>query len=350
MVNDKAMKSDRPRWVEPFIEVLHRLPFVEGVTVRAELVSLGWECCLVTVLTPDGAEELQVVLPDHRVHGDTEALRRLHRSLGDSKHPVLLALPLVSPQSAADLREAGIQYLDRAGNCYLAFGQRYLAWVEGRTPEAALPRGREMRGAGYRVLFALLVSPTLAGAPLRTLADAAGVSRTAASVLLGRLREEGHLYRRQGAPVLRQSRELVDRWLVGYRDLVRPRLRLGRFALPHGQKDALVRTLGVALGDRWAWGGVEADRALGGLYQAPDLTVHVRAWERPDPAHIPLRADPEGLVEVLGIPGPSAWVEAEQARVHPLLVYSELRISRDPRAWEAAEALIQRLHLAGDEH
>lgn len=332
---------------DAYLQHLHDLAFVQGVVVEPVRPRDSKTVMTVTLFTDEGPEAMRLLVVDGPSRGDLDALKRrreIARSEGDPR-PALVFVPRVSETVAAGLREAGINFVDRAGNCYLNLNGRYVGHVEGRAPEPEAPRPKEMRSAGYCALFALLADPALVAQPLRHIAERAGVSTMAALDLTRRLRDEGLVVKRRGEWVIRPTRALVDRWAVGYRDLVRPHVWVGRFALPQEREDVLARLMNAARPGAWAWGGARADQALGGLYRAPELTLHLNIKRRARDVALPLRADSAGPVLVLGVPGPVAWPTAGASVVHPLLVYSELRMSRDARARDAAESLAARHRL-----
>ena len=332
---------------EAYLQHLHDLPFVQGVVVEPARPRDSKTVMTVTLFSNEGPEAMRLLVAAGPSQGDLDDLKRrrdLARSEGDLR-PALAFVPRVSETVAAGLREAGINFVDRAGNCYLNLHGRYVGHVEGRAPEQEAPRPKEMRSAGYCALFALLSNPSLVATPLRHIAERAGVSTMAALDLTRRLKEEGLVVKRRGGLVIRPTRALVDRWVVGYRDIVRPHVWVGRFAMPQEREDVLVRLMNAARPGAWAWGGARADRELGGMYNAPELTLHLNIKRGARDVALPLRSDSAGPVLVLGVPGPVAWPTSEARVVHPLLVYSELRMSRDARAQDAAEALAARSRL-----
>jgi len=113
-------------------------------------------------------------------------------AVADTTTSVLVVAPWISPRIGAQLREIGVAYADGVGNSFLSFGT-VLIEVSGRKRprptdaelvEAPLDklgdRGvrstRLLTPANRRVISALLADPGLEIAPLRVLAEAAGVS------------------------------------------------------------------------------------------------------------------------------------------------------------------------------
>ena len=201
-----------------------------------------------------------------------------------------------------------------------------------------------MRAPGYQVLFAVLAKPELLNAPVRTLAEAAGVGKTAAADAFARLKEEGLIGSGERRRHLLDPRTLMDRWVGGYATVVRPRLLVGRYRTndvnPEALEERIEKTLGATV--TWAWGGGAAAMRLTKLYRGEATVLHVEV----PPADLAkrLRALPaeDGALTVLRAPGRIAFEGALPRTVHPLLVYTELLTARSARAREAAREIQER--------
>lgn len=120
--------------------------------------------------------------------------------------PVLVVAPWISPRIGGQLRALGVAYVDSVGNASVRFGtvlievsgrkrpsvrpepveapldelgdREHVGDREPRTPSLSRHQrsGRLLTGANRRVIAALLADPALEAAPLRELAQAAGVS------------------------------------------------------------------------------------------------------------------------------------------------------------------------------
>lgn len=104
--------------------------------------------------------------------------------------PVLVVAPWISPRIGGQLRAIGVAYVDSVGNASVRFGT-VLIEVSGRkrprvraeAVEVPLDElgdrersGRLLTPANRRVIAAMLADPALEAAPLRELAEVAGVS------------------------------------------------------------------------------------------------------------------------------------------------------------------------------
>ncbi len=359
----------RPPSLDAYLARLEALPFVDGVRLARDGRVGGqtsWEARV----------ELQVGRRTHRFFVEHQSTPRLNYALLDSvlarvaKRPVarwILFTPHVTSPMAAYLQKRGVNYMDAAGNCHVVVGKRHVAVVEGKRPERIHPARQRIGSQGYRVAFALLARRDLVGEPVRTIAEQAGVGKSVVAITLRRLEEDGILLRSQAATRLLGPDQLLDRWLTGYADVLRPRLFLGAFRTQEAEPADLERRLRSELerptGEdrgpregpfaaepdrvvRWAWGGATAAYRLTGHYRARQLVLHLEHLTAGLTRALRLVPAREGQLLILGVPGPLAFQGAVPHTVHPVLVYSELLASLDERAHEAA-AEIRRLHLGG---
>lgn len=160
---------------------------------------------------PLGSQRVRAVATDSPTF--TRVLE-LDEAAGD---PLLLLARSIHPRSAHELRSAGVQFLDTAGNAYVRFGG-VLIDVRGRRPDPATVQDRRTvrPSAGLftprraQVVFALLSWPELLEAPVRALAAAAKVSLGQAQSTLKLLDEQGFLDRRSRRLMRREI--LTERW------------------------------------------------------------------------------------------------------------------------------------------
>jgi hypothetical protein len=324
--------------LRPYLDRVGQLPFVSGIEVRTAEPDgrEGWDA-LLSVRTPKGRHELAVEFKSAPLT-PSGAQHLLSQVSNDHRHKWLVFSPYVPAPVGELLATQGVGYLDQAGNYHVALGKDFLAHVEGRRPA---PKPREGRGLGataYQVLFALLAQPDLAGAPVRHLAEAAGVRKSTAADMRRRLEEEGLIVRDRGGRRLPQPGALLDRWVVGYADKLRRRLIVGRYRAPEQPAESLESRIEEALRERtdWAWGGATAALRLTHHYRSDTTTLHVEEPLGDLPRRVSLLASVDGRVVILRAPGPLGLKGPIPHVAHPLLVYSELLVEGGERAREAA--------------
>jgi hypothetical protein len=168
--------------------------------------------------------------PDMTFTEISQIVRRRH---GD--RPLLVLGERISERSANSFRGAGVQYLDAAGNTYIAFGDVLIDIRGRRHPVSRSKLESPGRSANLfsprraRVVFAIVTWPHLARASIREIAAVAGVSPGLAHESLDLLEKNGYLrsgYSRE----LRDGNDLLDHWVASYPSGLAPTLGLAEFA------------------------------------------------------------------------------------------------------------------------
>jgi hypothetical protein len=331
--------------LEPYLERLRALPFVKQVDVRhSNRADDEEEDARISLRTPKGRHDVAVevkTVPLSR----SAAQSLVARALRNPGRPWVAFSPYVPQPVGHLLASQDIGFVDQAGNYHIAVGQDYLAHVEGRRPQLPSRHGRGLGAKSYQVLFALLARPELVVTPIRSLAEAAGVRKTAAADLLRRLNDEGVVLPDKRGRRLVRPGALMDRWLAGYADKLRPHLLVGRYRAAAREPLAFQNLVEAMLGDQpnWAWGGATAAYRLTQHYRSEITTLHIGTTQ-PTRIQRQLNLLPakDGPIVVLGVPGPLGLDGPAPHVANPLLVYTELFVQGDERALEAAAEIRSR--------
>ena len=210
----------------------------------------------------------------------------------------LLVLPYVTPSFHEWIRQQNQQFIDVAGNAYLE-GHGYRIWIEGRKKGGNLSQGssksasRAFTPAGLRVVFAVLVNPDVLNEPVRTLADAAGVSIGAVSNALRDLDRDGYIRVARSGRFLLKPQQLARRWVELYAGILKPKLRT-RVCLGPGPYEIVEEV--KAWDSDVQLGGETAMLTKGyGIRPEESLFYGVYPWKEVTRA-LRLRPDPEGNI------------------------------------------------------
>jgi hypothetical protein len=334
------MKDLPPSELDPYLERLRGLPFVKDIDVRLPNPS-GSQTpdALLVLRTPKGRYDLIVEVKSVALSRSAAQNLVVRASHPPSRCWVAFS-PFVSAPVGQLLASHQVGFVDQAGNCHIALGRDYLAHIEGRRRERPVRQGRGLGARSYQVLFALLARPELAAAPIRALAEAAGVRKTAAADVLQRLTEEGFVLRDRAGRRLVRADALVDRWAAGYADKLRPRLLVGRYRAAGNDPLAFERHAESMLDTvKWAWGGATAAFKLTQHYRSATTTVHVASPPATLQRQLGLLPAKDGPIVLLDVPGPLGLDGPSPHIAHPLLVDAELLAEGDERALEAAREL-----------
>jgi hypothetical protein len=269
---------------------------------------------------------------------------------------VLLLAPHIRPQQAAILEQAGIDYVDLAGNAHLDVAGR-LVHVEGKKPPKTpvLAPVRPQKG-WIKTVMALLIEPALVAAPLRTVAARADVALGTVAACLKDLTLRGVALERK------TGREIVDRggllavWVPAFVEGLRPRLAERRLQLRDGDKVQMWDRLQTTLAERrqpWALTGADAAERRDHFFRAAETEIYApvhlfddRELQR---ALVAQPAAMAGNLIVIEPPGPLAVPAPRPGDVPAapdLLAYAELRYRGTEQALEAAELLLPGLDAA----
>jgi hypothetical protein len=259
-----------------------------------------------------------------------------------SANNLLVLSEYVPPAIAQELADHGVQFLDAAGNQHVTIGDQYFVRSSGkRPPRAASPEHKSTQPTGYLVYFALLADPKLRTAPVRTVAAAARVSKSAVANAIARLEAQKILVRGRAKATWVDTRALLERWLVGYSEVVRPRFLVGGYRAQELDPIALEKLIEAQMpvDTAWAFGGGAAAYRVTGHYRGESTVVHVA--EPPADLSRQLRvvrvdSNQKPNLVMLRAPAPLLLQGVTARTAHPLLIYTELLYTGDERAREAA--------------
>ena len=143
---------------------------------------------------------------------------RLAELAWEAGDDAIIVAPALTSEQARALREAGVNYLDAAGNARVNAGGT-VALVQGqegvRTGVMAKAAGRAFQPAGLKVLSVLLVDPARADETYRELAGRVGASPATVKYVLDDLERRSHVLKvgcGRGMRRLEGVADLARRW------------------------------------------------------------------------------------------------------------------------------------------
>ncbi len=273
-----------------------------------------------------------------------EPERAAQAPVGADQAETIRVAEFVPPGIAKHWMAQGLAFADACGNAHIE-APGIVIQVLGNRPEekaerAPLDEGiREWRGAALRVVFHLLVQPTIIEASIRDLASRLGVSKGTVVGVLADLELTGHVARTPaGKRRMHADPKLEERWRFEYVRRLRPKLLLGRFA---SAKMDWYRAFDPAKFGA-VWGGESAAEALGLDLRAGIRTLYARNPLTEIARALRLKADPEGTIEIRETFWDSDMTWRPPGVTPDLLTVADLEATRDPRCIDAAEELLAR--------
>ncbi|UKJ07282.1 type IV toxin-antitoxin system AbiEi family antitoxin [Solitalea lacus] len=256
-------------------------------------------------------------------------------NLANQYAPFMLVANHIFPTIKEQLRKNGIAYLDGGGNLFLRHHTHFV-WLEGNKPpkEEKPTPNRAFTKTGLKVIYVLLTQEDAIQLPFREIAERANVALGNIPLVLAGLKEAGHLLQMDKKKVILQNKkELLERWIAGYRETLRPTLHLGNYQLL--DKKANWQNLHF---DGAEWGGEPAANLLTSYLNPEILIIYTKEQKNKLMKSWKLIPHSKGNVQLYQ----KFWNEekASNLPIAPqLIIYADLLLTDDPRCIEVAEII-----------
>lgn len=257
----------------------------------------------------------------------------------ESNLPILLVTKYIPSDVAREFVEEGVNCLDVAGNCNIRQNKLFML-IEGKKVKrmAKVNQPRAFQEAGIKLIFNFLVDPEKIHLPYRDLAALAEISLGSVGTIMQELTELNFILKTKQAKKLKNTRELLNRWITAYHDVLRPRLlkKQMRFikqdSYNNWKEIDLAKINGTAF-----WGGEPAANLLTGYLHPGTYTIYTdQNWH--SLKEINLIPDEKGKVEVLEM----FWKKEIFNGVPPVLIYADLMSSGSDRNTETASMILNK--------
>jgi hypothetical protein len=260
----------------------------------------------------------------------------------ENKLPLLIARYIPRP-SAERLLEAGINFVDGAGNIHLKLGKSIERTIVGQPETSKIDKASSLSAPNVKALFAFAANPIADNWTVRRLAEVAGISKSTAAQVRRQLMNEGLLRLHDGRIAFVEDKA-KDVLLQGYGRVLRPSLLVNRFRAQEQDSDKFLRQLGDVLKETntpWSLTGGPAADILTHFYRGAETPIFIGELTPAVLKKLRLMPDRDGTVILLKGFGQVTYWKAVDGKMlaHPWLIYSELMYSSDPRAHEAAAEL-----------
>jgi hypothetical protein len=256
------------------------------------------------------------------------------REMARKHDPFMVMTGKASPAIKEELRNQNINYVDTGGNIFIRHGKTMI-WIDGKkTPTNKTGNNKAFTKAGLKLIFYLLLNKEAIHQPYRQLAAAADVATGNIKNIFDGLAEAGFI-----VPVAKKSyklenkRELLERWVTAYGEVLRPSLLIETYNFWDRTKSDRWMDLPLETGESM-WGGEP-----GGDLLTNDLVPHKLILYTTENVKLvakwTLIPNNDGLLSMYR----KFWTSktADQDRhAPPLLVYADLLLTGDPRCFEIA--------------
>lgn len=273
----------------------------------------------------------------------------VHQTL--PQETLIICADYVRETAANELMYQGVNYVDAVGNMFLNLPEGPYVIMTGKKPVniAGKEPGLLFQPTGIKIIYLLLLLPDALNWTYREIAKAAGVARGSVGWVFTDLKKDGYVQLvSKNARKLVERQKLLDRWLGGYTEKLRPKLIRGRYRAREMDFGVLLRNAGNVFKDyhvNWAATGTQAADLLIHHYQGDELVLFVDEWNLELEAALGWLPDADGPITILEAFGDRVIDKTinNTPITTPLLTYAELLVLRNERARETADILFRKL-------
>ena len=180
-------------------------------------------------------------------------LSQLEEMRNKNNRPIIFISQYISKEAASQLKERGFNYIDTAGNAFIKSND-VVIYIEGQKRRSAelTNQSRAFQEAGVKIIFYLLSESENLQHSYREIAENVGVAIGSVSNVMAELEELNFLMKTKDKRVLKNKTELLERWMIAYNAVLRPRIVRNKMRFTNDEAENKWQTLNN--GDT-LWGG-----------------------------------------------------------------------------------------------
>lgn len=293
------------------------------------------------VLTIKNIQFTVTAKPEIRTANKGIVLAQLKELEAKSNRPIIIVAKFIASDIAQELKEKAINYLDVAGNTFIKKDDFFI-YVAGQKVQKnkKTNQTRAFQETGIKLIFSLLSNPENIQLSYRELAERTGIAIGSVSNVMKELEELNFILKTDTKRILKNKLELLNRWIVAYHDVLRPRLlkRKMRF-VDKGKYNNWSMLLRNQPDNTILWSGEPAAALLTNYLKPAIFSIYTtKSWQ--DCAKLfDMVPDENGDIEILTI----FWKQ-EIIGIEPIaptvLIYTDLINSGSDRNLEVAKIIL----------
>lgn len=258
-------------------------------------------------------------------------------------NPFMVVAENIFPNLKAELAKNEIAFIDLKGNIFIETGNIYIK-VEGQRDLLVYKErpARTFTKAGLKAIFYFLMNEDAINKTYREIAKEAGIALGNINNIIKGLLDEGFAIRLTDKKYkLTNKNKLLERWLLGYEERLKPALHIGNFRFVKQDDFLKWKNLELLKNDTF-WGGEAAANVITNYLNPEILTLYTTEAKADLMKKYKLIPDPAGNVKAYQ----KFWIlnYGNTNAVPPLLAYTDLMNTGDSRCIETAN-MIYNEHL-----
>lgn len=259
-----------------------------------------------------------------------------------SNSPSLIIAKKISQSVKQLLKTKKISFIESIGNIYIETGTLYIL-IEGNKHSEPGNQftNRAFASTGLRLVFNLLLDPTLINLSYREIVKKLDISYANVAYIFKDLEKEGFIpYNKRGFRALKNKGDLLNRWMYAYSKKLKPGLLLGRYKFLNAEKFNDWVSIKFESSDT-AWGGEPAGGLLTNYLKPEMLTIYTEEPILSLIKKMKIVSSRDGNIFIYQ----KFWKKSEETitQIAPvLLVYADLMTSNDERCLETAGIIYEK--------
>ncbi|OUR98398.1 hypothetical protein A9Q86_15240 [Flavobacteriales bacterium 33_180_T64] len=268
-------------------------------------------------------------------------LSQLEEMKQNNNRPIILIAEYISKTAAEEFKNRDINYIDIAGNAYIKFNDLVI-FIEGqkKAKKEKTNQSRAFQEAGLKILFQLLYKPEHLQDSYRKIAEKADVSIGSVSNVMAELEDLNYLLKTSDKRVLKNKNELLERWIVDYNAVLRPRIMRKKMRFLGNDFQQQWKNIDTHINDGYVlWGGEPGAAILTENLRPEKFTLFTNLDLSEVAKSLKLVPSENGDVEILQ----KFWNNnSENKKTAPaLLIYADLINSGFGRNIETAKQILK---------
>ena len=251
----------------------------------------------------------------------------------------LLVADYLAKEVAEVLQQENYNYLDVAGNAHIKADNLFI-FVEGKKkkPKEKTNQSRAFQEVGLKLLLLLISDPKSLQLSYRELADKTNVSLGSVSNIFTELKDLDFLLTTNNKRVLKNEDLLLDRWVVAYNEILKPRMLRKKYRFANEDYNFInVNTAEFG----FVWGGEAAADIITNYLKSSQYIIYYDDDLPTLAKNLRLIPDNNGNIEVYN----TFWTKDLNLKYHntapPLVIYADLMGSNSSRNIETAKIILE---------
>lgn len=258
---------------------------------------------------------------------------------------IIVIAKFIANDVAAELKEKNINYTDSAGNSFIKTNDFFI-YISGQKAQKnkKTNQARAFQETGVKLIFSLLANPENLNLSYRELSEKKSIALGSISNIMQELEEQNFILRTKSKRVLKNKKELLNRWIVAYHDVLRPKILKKKMKF----KSKEMYNNWKALLDKhnqestkFLWSGEPAASLMTNFLKPAFYTLYTNTSWQNCMKELDMVPDENGDIEVLSFFWEIDAYNYIKSTVPPVIVYADIMNSGLDRNLETAKIILE---------